>query len=267
MLERDRYQDSWRFCLRRNQTALVTGSAIRLGKAIAIALAKAGFDIALHYNRSQSNAEATQADIRALDVNCEIFQQDLSQAEALDHFLAQVHGTMANLTVLVNSASAYDSGDIQATDVEMFDRQFGLNLRAPFFLSRAFAQRVKQGNIINICDNKIAFNQYEYAAYLLSKKALAEFTKLAALEFAPNLRVNGVCPGVVMPTDSRSTEYLNWRIQGIPLQKQGQTNNITQAILSLIDNEFMTGQILFVDGGESIATIGRNATQYDPTKV
>ncbi|MEA5466137.1 SDR family oxidoreductase [Leptothoe sp. PORK10 BA2] len=253
--------------MNRNQTALVTGSGVRLGKAIAIALAKAGFDIALHYNSSQAKAKATQAEILALGVQCETFQQDLSQAEALDDFLQTVQAKMPTLAVLVNSASVYDSGEIADTSVAIFEQQFAVNLRAPFFLSRAFAKAVETGNIINICDNKIAFNQYEYAAYLLSKKTLAEFTKLAALEFAPHIRVNGVSPGVVMPAGSRSEDYINWRIQGIPVQRQGHTDNITQAIVSLIDNDFMTGQILFVDGGESITNVGRNATQFDPNLV
>jgi pteridine reductase len=253
--------------LRRNEAALVTGSAIRLGKAIAMALATVGFDIALHYNASREKAEKTRTEILALGVQCELFQQDLTQAGELSDFLGKVRDKLPHLSVLVNSASAYDSGKIQDTSVELFEQQFALNLRAPFFLSQAFAQQVKRGQIINICDNKIAFNQYEYAAYLLSKKALAELTRMAALEFAPQIRVNGICPGVVMPLSSRSQEYINWRLEGIPLKRQGTTDNITQAIISLLDNTFINGQVLFVDGGESITHIGRNATQYDPEKV
>jgi len=253
--------------LNRHQTALVTGSAIRLGKAIALALAADGFDIALHYHSSKDKALETKADIEALGVACHLCPQDLNQTEALGEFVAQVNTQVENLAVLVNSASAYDSGDIKDTSVEIFERQFRLNLQAPFFLSKAFAAVVGAGNIINICDNKIAYNQYAYAAYLLSKKTLAEFTRLASLEFAPTIRVNGVSPGVVMPLPSRSQEYIDWRIDGIPLKKQGTTDNITQAVLSILHNDFMSGQILFVDGGESVAHIGRNATQYNPEKI
>lgn len=253
--------------MNRHQTALVTGSAIRLGKAIALALAADGFDIALHYNRSQDQAQETKAEIEALGVACHLCPQDLGATEELAGFMAEVHQQVDNLAVLVNSASAYDSGDIKDTSVEIFERQFRLNLEAPFFLAKAFAATVGAGNIINICDNKIAYNQYAYAAYLLSKKTLAEFTRLASLEFAPAIRVNGVSPGVVMPLPSRSQEYIDWRIDGIPLKKQGTTDHITQAVVSIIHNDFMTGQILFVDGGESVAHIGRNATQYNPDKI
>ena len=124
------------------------------------------------------------------------------------------------------------------------------------------------GNIINILDNKIEFNQPQYAAYVLTKKALAEFTKLAALEFAPDIRVNGVAPGVVLPAGSRSKEYIDWRVQAIPLKKQGKTRNITDALLHLLDNDFISGQILVVDGGESITNEGLNAGAYqDQSKV
>ena len=248
--------------MKHRKAALVTGSAIRLGKAIAIALAQSGFDIALHHYSSTDQAAETQAEIRALGVACELFSQDLSNAEPLEAFVGQVKEKMPHLSALVNSASAYTSGKIKSTSVDMFDQQMSVNLRAPFFLAKGFAKHCQSGHIVNICDNKIAYNQYEYAAYLLSKKALAEFVKIAAMEFAPHIRVNGIAPGVVLPSNARSDDYINWRIQGIPLQKQGKTSNITGAVVHLVENDFMTGQVLVVDGGESIAHIGRNAAQY-----
>lgn len=247
--------------------ALVTGSAVRLGRAIAVALAQAGYDIALHYGSSAEAARQTQGEIQALGVDCRLFQQDLRAAEELEPFVGRVKETMPHLDVLINSASAYESAPVAETSVDLFDTQFAVNLRAPFFLTQAFARVCEAGNVINICDNKIGFNQYEYAAYLLTKKALAELTRMTALEFAPAIRVNGVAPGVVLPAGSRSQEYIDWRIEGIPLKKQGLTYHITQAVLSLLDNSFMTGQILVVDGGESIANSGQNAAQYDPDKV
>ena len=247
-------------------TALVTGGAIRLGKAIALALAEVGYNIALHYNSSRQPAEETATEIRNLGVTCEIFQQDLGAAHQLEVFLQNVYARFPDLTVLVNSASGYAQAPIAETTVETFDSQFNINLRAPFFLTQAFAKHVQQGNIINILDNKIGYNQYPYAAYLLAKKALVEFTKMAALEFAPHLRVNGVAPGVVMPMSSRSAEYIAWRIGHIPLQTQGDTRHITRTILHIVDNDFVTGQIFVVDGGEAINHIGKNAADYGGAK-
>lgn len=245
------------------QTALVTGGAVRLGREIALALAQSGYDIALHYGRSIEAAQATNADIVALGVVCHLCPQDLADARALDGFVESVNKQVENLTVLVNSASAYESGTIADTSIETFDTQFSVNLRAPFLLTRAFARHCGAGNIINILDNKIMFNQFDYAAYLLSKKALAEFTRMAAIEFAPAIRVNGIAPGVVMPSDSRSEEYVAWRVSKIPLQKQGNPGNITRAIDFCLKNDFLTGQIIVVDGGEGGTNVGFNFTQFD----
>lgn len=247
--------------------ALITGSAIRLGKHIALALATEGYDIALHYNSSKDKAAATAQEIQALGVQCKTFQFNLKEAENISGLVQNVKDSFPKLNVLVNSASGYQQETIRDTSVATFDTQFALNLRAPFFLTQAFAKIVGNGNIINIIDNKIGFNQFNYAAYLLSKKAFAEFTRMAALEFAPKIRVNGVAPGVVLPAKTRSQEYINWRIQGIPLQIQGEATHITKAIFSFLQNDFITGQILVIDGGENIAQIGQNAGDFDQTKV
>jgi NAD(P)-dependent dehydrogenase (short-subunit alcohol dehydrogenase family) len=247
--------------------ALVTGGAIRLGRAIALALAGAGYDIVLHYGRSAEAAETTAAAIRALGVQCHPAPLDLADVEAIPAYVAAARAAMPNLAVLVNSASAYTQATIGTTTAAIFDQQFSVNLRAPFFLTQAFAAQVEQGHVINIIDNKIAFNQYEYAAYLLAKKTLVEFTRMAALEFAPRIAVNGVAPGVVLPAGTRSAEYVAWRIQGIPLRRQGATDDITGAILYLLGSRFVTGQVLTVDGGEGLTNVGQNAAQFDQDKV
>lgn len=247
--------------------ALVTGGAIRLGRAIALALAEAGYDIVLHYGRSAEAATATATEICALGVNCHLAPLDLADVAAIPDYMAAVRTAMPNLAVLVNSASAYTQAPIATTTAEIFDQQFNINLRAPFFLTQAFAAQVEQGHVINIIDNKISFNQFSYAAYLLAKKTLVEFTRMAALEFAPRIAVNGVAPGVVLPASTRSDEYIAWRIQGIPLRKQGQTSDITNAIRYLLSSGFVTGQVLVVDGGEALTNIGQNAAQFDQDKV
>ena len=247
--------------------ALVTGSAIRLGKAIALSLAGAGYDIALHYRSEPAKAAATAAEIRALGVRCQPFRADLANPPAIPSLISDAASHFPGLTVLVNSASAYTQATIANTTAAIFNTQFDVNLRAPLLLMQAFAEQIGRGNIINIIDNKIGFNQFEYAAYLLSKKALAELTRMAAVEFAPAIRVNGVAPGVVLPAGSRSDEYIAWRVQGIPLQRQGEADQIGQAILSLLQNEFITGHILVVDGGEALTNTGQNAAQFDPKKI
>jgi NAD(P)-dependent dehydrogenase (short-subunit alcohol dehydrogenase family) len=245
--------------------ALVTGGAVRLGKAIALDLAQSGYDIALHYNSSIKPAEKTAEAIERTGVACVAFRHDLQDASGLEELVRGVHREFPRLSVLINSASSYDSGKIQETTPATFDTQLAVNLRAPFFLMQAFAATVQRGNVVNIIDNKIGFNQYQYAAYLLSKKALVELTRMAALEYAPQVRVNGVAPGVVLPADSRSADYVAWRVQGIPVKQQGSPEHITQTIRFLLENNFMTGQIIVVDGGENIDNVGQNALSYGQT--
>lgn len=251
----------------KKQSALITGSAIRLGKHIALALAEQNYDIAIHCNSSLDEAEKTAEEIRSIGRKCAIFQYDLQDADGMKKLMKRVLSLFPKLDVLVNSASAYTQANIADTTPAIFDHQFNLNIRAPFFMTQAFAKVVGEGNVINIIDNKVGFNQYQYAAYLLAKKSLEDFTKMAALEFAPKIRVNGVAPGVVLPASSRSKEYIEWRKKSIPLRRQGSTDHITQAIISLLDNDFISGQVLVVDGAENIDHIGRNASAYDQNKV
>lgn len=247
--------------------ALVTGGAVRLGRAIALALAGAGYDIALHYGHSSAAADETAGAIRALGAACHAISHDLADVDGLAGLVAQAHAALPGLSVLVNSASAYTQATIGATTAAIFDQQFAVNLRAPFFLTQAFATLVGRGHVVNIIDNKVSFNQHQYAAYLLAKKALAEFTRMAALELAPRIQVNGVAPGVVLPAGTRSEEYIAWRVSGIPLRRQGSVEDITGAILYLLGSSFVTGQILTVDGGEGLTGVGQNAAQFDPSKV
>lgn len=242
-------------------TALVTGGATRLGFVFAQALANAGFDIALHYHTSSNEAQKAAESIRMLGVGCTTFQFDLSKQDP-QKLIEWVYDEHPTLQVLINNASAYDAASIADTSRDGLQHQFTVNFFAPFLLTRAFANVCSKGSVINILDNKIAFQQNNYAAYLLSKKALGEFTQLAAMELAPNIRVNGIAPGVIMPGKKRSDDYIKWRIEGIPLKRQGRTDDLVKALYYLLENDFVTGQILMVDGGEGLNHRGLNAEQY-----
>ena len=244
-------------------TALITGGAVRLGKAFCATLANAGYNLAIHYNSSSKQAENTAEEYRETGVDCETFQFDFSEKNNVSDLITQVRKQFPDLNVLINNASVYDQATMMETPELILERQFKINLQAPYLLTQAFAQQCKSGNVINIIDNKIAFNQYQYSAYVLSKKSLAEFTRLAAVELAPDVRVNGIAPGVVLPASVRSQDYIDCRIEGIPLKQQGQTDNIAQALLYLLSNDFVCGQILFVDGGESLTNTGKNSANHE----
>lgn len=243
--------------------ALITGGAVRLGKALALGLARKGLDIVVHYNSSAGPAKETAEEIRQLGVRCHLVKMDLEMGFSAADLIQEAVHHAPGLNLLLNSASVYDGASIAETSEELFDRQLQVNLKAPFFLTRAFASLCRKGNVINILDNKIAFHQYHYAAYLLSKKMLAEFTRLAALEFAPDIRVNGISPGVILPAAVRSEEYMAWRIEAIPLKRKGEVEHIVKALHYLLENDFVSGQVLTVDGAEGKTAIGRNAESYE----
>ena len=245
-----------------HHAALITGGATRLGLSFAKALAQEGYNIALHYHNSEASAQLAKQEIEALGVCCELFQADLS-SDCPEQLMHDVFNSFPQLKVLINSASAYDAATIANTGLDLLKHQFAVNFFAPFMLTQVFAQKCTEGVIINILDNKVAFQQNDYAAYLLSKKTLAEFTRLSAVEYAPNVRINGIAPGVVMPGDERTEDYVKWRIEGIPLKQQGAVDDLVNTMYFLLNNEFVTGQIITVDGGENINHQGRHAEMFN----
>lgn len=243
-------------------TALITGGAVRLGKALTLQLASLGYNIALHYNSSKDEAQTLTEEIKKMGVTCKTFRCTFEDAQGLEDLIDNVFFHFPDFNLLVNSASIYKQAPLLETDQDLFERQFNINFKAPYFLSKFFALNCKQGNIVNIVDSKISFNQYQYSAYLLSKKLLAEQTKLSAVELGPAIRVNGIAPGVILPPPTREKDYLDWRIEGIPLKQQGTLDNVTQALKFILENDFINGQIVAVDGGESITNVGKNAAHY-----
>lgn len=244
------------------QAALVTGGAIRVGLHFSETLAALGYDVAIHYNSSSADAESAVEKIRAMGVECQAFAFDFEADCDPGQLIDKVTAVFPRLSVLVNCASIYNAAPITETTMAMLQREFQVNFFTPYLLSGAFARSVDTGNIINILDNKIAFQQFQYGAYLSAKKALAELTKMAAMELAPRIRVNGIAPGVIMPGVTRTDAYIDWRVQGIPLKRQGAVEELGKALKYILDNEYITGQHLYVDGGESLFHIGQNAEAY-----
>lgn len=225
-------------------------------------MASLGYDLALHCNASLDGANQLASELKGRGRECEVFVQDFTEQFDTDALIAKVLERFANLSCIINNASAYESGLSQNTSRALLESQFRVNFVTPFLLTGSFARSVGKGQVVNIIDNKIAYSQYQYSAYLLSKKALADYTKMAALEFAPDIRVNGIAPGVTLPGDSRGDSYVAWRIEGIPLKKKGSDTQLTAALSYLLENDFVTGQILFVDGGESLNQVGRNFENF-----
>lgn len=233
------------------QAALVTGASDRIGKAIALALADAGFNIALHYNNSEQKADQTKSEILAKNVNCETFKADLKSQNETIELISSVYERF-NLTLLINNASLFIPDKLTDGNDQMFDDIFQINFKAPYLLTREFAKKSKSGLIINLLDTNISKNSTQHFNYLLSKKFLEVFTKMSAVELAPNIRVNGIAPGLILPPEGQDNLYLERLSKEIPLKRIGDVKNISDSVLFLIKNNFLTGQIIYVDAGENL---------------
>ena len=233
--------------------ALITGGAKRVAKIICLELAEAGYDIALHYNTSKSDAETVQHQIQKIGRRCEIFSCDLLNEFQTSRLVGQAFKKFLNLNVLVNSASIFEKSTLLEGDVASLEKHWAIHVKAPFILSSAFAKlKPSHGHIINILDTNVVKNKTSHVSYLISKKALWELTKISAVELGPNVRVNGVAPGLILPPADEKTDYLDRMAKNIPLKKKGDPSQIAQSVKFLIEHPYITGQIIFVDGGEHL---------------
>lgn len=238
-----------------NKTALITGASKRIGKALAQHLAARGWNLALHFNSSQKAAEKLQDKLQEEfpEQNFVLFQSDLQNQFAVEKLIPEVLHVMGQIDLLINNASVFEGSSIRETHFDLLDRQMMVNYRAPFMLSRDFARLAnKCGVIINFVDTRITTNESSFAAYSLSKKALWELTKMAALEFAPDFRVNAIAPGVTLPPEDKDESYLNKLAQKTPMKKPGGVEPILKSLDYILENDHLTGQLLFADGGENL---------------
>ncbi len=236
------------------QTALITGASKRIGKAITEHLATKGWNIIIHYNHSVQSANELIMRLKSNfpEQNFEIIQSDLNNIKEVLALIPNILGRLGTFQLLINNASVFGSGYLKGTTPEIFDKQLNINLKAPFFLMRDFANQCKKGNIINFVDTRITTSKSNYAAYSVSKKGLWEITRMAALEFAPEIRVNAIAPGVTLPPEDQSEEYLEKLAKDIPMKKPGGVEPILKSIDFILGNTHLTGQLLFADGGENL---------------
>jgi len=233
-------------------TALVTGAAKRIGCEVALHLAKAGYGIALHYHNSKPEAMVTAQAIYKTGMRCELFSCDLADEAQVLKLVPQVFKAFPNLNLLVNSASIFIPNQFGAVDLTLFKTHWDTNFKAPYILTCEFARLVKKGQVINFIDANVIKYKTRYADYLMTKKALLEFTKMAAVQWGPCIRVNGISPGMILaPVNNQPDDRLK-RARQIPLQKTGTPANILQSVQFLLENDYLTGQIIANDGGESL---------------
>ncbi|KIA83301.1 hypothetical protein OA84_07140 [Kaistella solincola] len=234
--------------------ALVTGSADRIGKAVALHLAAQGYNLLLHYNSSAEKAEKLKKEIEEMQngVKAELLQFNFLFDNDFDEIFRSLKHKNIILDILVNCASDFVPSDFSLPGSQLLEKEFNINFKNAYLVTKAFARVYKSGNIINFIDTKVSKNQTVHLDYILSKKLLQEFTKISAVELAPNFRVNGIAPGLILPPEGKDENYLLNLAQNIPLKKIGNLGEITKAIQFILDSEFFTGQTLFIDGGEHL---------------
>lgn len=235
----------------RNELALVTGGAVRLGKEIALALAGAGYAVGVHYNTSQGAAEETAGVVEELGVPAFLFQADLTAPTQIKELFSKIADLSVPLGVLVNSASVMPKGDLRSMQVAEWDSTLDVNLRAPWLCAQAAAVLMQDrgGVIINISDTGAHKTWTGFPAYTISKAGLEVLTHLLARTLAPGIRVNAVAPGLILPSRDTPSEVWQRLVQRLPAGHSGSPQDVAQAVLFLIENEYVTGETLVVDGG------------------
>lgn len=242
------------------RAALITGGAQRLGRAIALALAGAGFDIAIHCNASVEQAEATAADIRALGRRTAILRADLATEAQTTKLIPAATKALGPIGVLVNNASRFERDEWHDATRQSWDAHLEPNLRAPFVLTQAFARVLPadaEGVVINMIDERVWSLTPHFVSYTVSKMALWGLTQSLALALAPRIRVNGIGPGPSLPNTRQTMEQFQRQAASVPLGHGADPDEIGAAVLSILSLRSMTGQMIALDGGQHL--------QWSPT--
>lgn len=234
------------------RTALVTGAGCRLGRAIALALGEAGVDVVVHYHHSETEAQEVADLLRERGRRAWPLQADLADPRQAPVLMAQAIEQAGTVDILVNSASIYP--EHRLTDFSPHDlaENMQIHAMAPLQLARTMAERQVTGDIINMLDARMVDYDAKHAAYHLSKRALLSLTAMMALEFAPHIKVNGIAPGPILPPPGADEEYLQRSGRSTPLQRHGHPEDIVDAALFLFKNHYVTGQVIYVDGGRHL---------------
>lgn len=238
--------------------ALVTGGAIRVGRAIALGLAEAGHDLVIGYRSSVGAAEETRREIERLGGAAHAVQADLATAEGPEVLVGSARERFGRLDVVVNSASSFRSMPLTDVDAEEFDAVMALNVRAPHLVVRAAADllRTARGSVVNITDLSAFQAWTSYPHHAVSKAALAHLTRVQARSLAPDVRVNAISPGAVLPPDDWSEERWSAIAEKAVLGTTGGPEDVVQAVLYLVSAGFVTGHVIPVDGGRLLGAPG-----------
>lgn len=244
------------------RAALVTGGAKRIGRAIGLALAGAGFDLAIHHHDSREEAEALAGEVRALGRRAVLLRADLSREAEVETLIPDATAKLGPVGVLVNNASRFDRDEWDSATRESWDAHLEPNLRAPFVLTQALALALPEGAegaVVNMLDQRVLSLTPHFVSYTVSKAALWALTQTMALALAPRVRVNGIGPGPTIASTRQSEAQFRAQCESTPLGHGSSPEEVAQAVLAILSLPAMTGGIITLDGGQHL--------QWSPTRA
>ncbi len=230
------------------KTLFITGGAKRIGREIVLKFAREGFDICFTYLKSEKEAFKTKEDVESIGRKCVILKGDLRDLNTILKWRDEFFKNFEKCDCLVNNASIFKKGNLKEINEKDFEELISINLKAPLFISKYFSEKMKEGVIINIADVAGKVLWKDYLIYSLSKASLIALTKILAKELAPSIRVCAIAPGVIL-IDSPQKEKA---LKKVPLKKTGNPKDIAEACFFIYKNNYITGTVLYIDGGRSI---------------
>lgn len=233
-------------------TALITGAAKRVGRETALTLAGEGVNIVVHYDHSHDAADELVRELEGKGVRAWTVRADFKDQEEYGHLIDQTLEIAGTLDILINNASIFPKDTLENTTFQELVDDMEVNAWAPLVFMRAFVQRADHGKIVNLIDSRVHGYEWTHVAYIISKHALQVFTRMAALQYAPNFTVNAVAPGLILPPPGEPESYIEQMAHTVPLKRHGDPQYVADAITYLVKSEYVTGEMIYVDGGRHL---------------
>jgi len=231
------------------KTALVTGAAKRIGRVIALTLARNGAHVVVHYHQSAQEALELCSEIQRLGVSAWPVPGDLMDAQQAEKIFPDAVAKAGPIDILVNNGSIFEKDTLWEATEESIGKNVRIHAVAPLILARQLARQERAAHIVNLLDTRVAVHDREHASYDLSKSMLLTLTRMLALELAPKVAVNAIAPGSILPPPGQGQAYMAKLTYTNPLNRIGDPEEIAETVLYLVRSRFVTGQIVYVDGG------------------